>query len=183
MQKEIGEIIKKIRKNKGLTLDSLANRTGLSKGYLSKLERGLKSPPISTLSKISMALGVEMSVFFSPQTIQPKLTIVRPEERSKITRDGSSFGYYYESLARDFYHKSIEPFVMTLTPDPNELNTFSHEGEEMIFVLEGRISFTYGQEVFVCEKGDCLYFDASTEHRGDCLDGEAKALVVIVPKK
>jgi transcriptional regulator with XRE-family HTH domain len=184
MQKEIGATIRRIRRRNDITLDVLANRTGLSKGYLSRLERGLKSPPISTLSNIAGALGIEIAAFFQQPGNQPNISIVRSDERMQITRDGSAFGYYYEAIADQYPSKSVEPFIITMTPHAKEAELFSHEGEEMIFVLEGKISFTFGDEVFRCEVGDCLYFDSSIKHRCDCLDSkEAKALAVIIPKR
>lgn len=183
MEKEIGAEIRRLRRQKELTLDALASRTGLSKGYLSRLERGLKSPPISTLSNIVGALGVEIASLFQQKQNQPRISLVRSHERMQINRDGSSFGYYYEALAETFQPKTIEPFIITLTPNSRVPELFSHNGEEMIFVLHGEVSFIYGDEIYSCESGDCIYFDASVKHRADC-DGseEAKALVVIVPK-
>lgn len=182
MEKLIGDAIRALRRRKGMTLESLAREAGLSKGYLSKLERGLKLPPISTLSNIAGALGAEIAEFFQTERPQPKISHVRARERTRVSRAGSSFGYYYESLAERFRDKAAEPFIIILTPDTKEHPLFSHEGQEMIFVLEGRMLFSFGGEHYVCEPGDCLYFDARVEHRGECLGPEeARALVVIVP--
>lgn len=183
MEKEIGAEIRRLRRQKELTLDELANKTDLSKGYLSRLERGLKSPPISTLSTIAGALGVEIARFFPQKETQPKISLVRPHERMQIIRDGSSFGYYYEALAENFHPKTVEPFIINMPPNSKVPELYSHDGEEMIFILNGSVSFTYGDKIYTCAPGDCLYFDASVEHRADCLGpDEAKALVVIVPK-
>lgn len=165
-----------------MTLEALARRAGLSKGYLSKLERNLKTPPISTLSNIARVLGVEIAQFFRPGGDHPRITLVRLDERTKVRDTGERFGYSYESLADRFQDKAVEPFIITMPPGAQEHPLFSHEGQEMIFLLEGRMLFYYGQERYVCEPGDCLYFDSSEEHRGECLGTEAaRALVVVVP--
>jgi len=184
VEKKIGAEIRRLRLKKELTLDTLADRTGLSKGYLSRLERGLKSPPISTLSIIATALDVEIATFFPQKEAQPKISLVRPHQRIQIIRDGSEFGYYYEALAENFHPKTVEPFIITLPPNSKGPELYSHAGEEMIFVLEGKISFIYGNASYTCNPNDCLYFDASVAHRADCIGSkESKALVVIVPKK
>lgn len=184
MEKQIGAAIKKIRRQKELTLDVLAHRTGLSKGYLSRLERGLKSAPVSTLSNIACALGVEMTDFFQKDETRPKISIVQPDQRMKITRDGSTFGYVYEALAEKYRPKTVEPFLITFTPNVQVPELFSHQGEEMVFILSGRLSFIYGDEVYSCQAGDCLYFDSSVRHRADAVgDEEAKALMLLIPRK
>lgn len=182
MEQEPGLRIRNLRQQKGMTVEGLASRAGLSKGYLSKLERGLKTPPISTLSNVARALGVEIAHFFQSAADRPKVTLVRAGERTRIKKVGSTFGYFYEPLADGFQDKTVEPFIITMTPGAEKHPLFSHEGQEMIFVLEGRMVFSFGQERHVCEPGDCLYFDASVEHRGECLGSEeARALIVIMP--
>ncbi len=180
MEKQIGAAIRRIRKSRGITLQTLAQRSGLSKGYLSKVEHGLKAPPVSTLSRIARAMGVEMADFFERESSEPRFTLVRRDERHPISRDGSIYGYLYESIAHPYGRKLMEPFILTFVPNPKDKSTFSHEGEELIYVLEGRMRFFYGDREYICEEGDCLYFDSSVSHRGDSLgDRETKVLIVM----
>jgi len=181
-EQELGSQIRSLRRQQGMTLDDLAGEAGLSKGYLSKLERGLKTPPISTLANIARALSVEIAEFFRTGVERPRLTLVRAGDRTRVRNVGANFGYFYESLADRFHEKKVEPFIITMTPGAKEHPLFSHRGQEMIFVLEGRMLFYFGQERHVCEPGDCLYFDASEEHRAECVGPDvARALVVVVP--
>ena len=180
MDKEFGEAVRRLRKQRAMTLDTLALRTGLSKGYLSKVERGLNSPPISTLSRIAAGLGVSIAEFFERQEKESGCSIVRSHERKSISRNGTLYGYYYEAIAHRRSRKTMEPFIITLTPHAADQTIFSHPGEEMMFVLEGEMLFFFGDERHVLKAGDCVYFDSGVPHRGQCIgDKEAKVLVVI----
>lgn len=179
--KEIGAKIRQLRNHRAITLDALTMRTGLSPGYLSKIERGLSSPPIATLSRIASALGVKLSDFFKDFEREQNISIVSPEERKSLTRDAQVYGYYYESLAHKRYNKLMEPFIIRLLPKCADRRMFVHRGEEMLFLLDGKIEMTYGDETYqIIESGTCIYIDSSVPHRADCLDDrEAKLLVVV----
>ncbi len=176
----LGERIRHARRKKSITLDTLARRTGLTTGYLSKIERNLNNPPIATISRIATALGVKLTDFFQEVAQPRRLSIVRPDERKSITKDGSLFGYYYQALAHEYHDKSMEPFLITLIANPTDKTFFTHVGEELMFVLEGTMKFSYGEEEYIVEPGACLYFDASVPHRGQSAsDKEAKVLVIV----
>ncbi|HDR16064.1 MAG TPA: XRE family transcriptional regulator [Desulfobacteraceae bacterium] len=179
MDYQVGLAIKALRKERSLTIQSLANRSGLSKGYLSRVERGLKIPPVSTCSRIAQALGVQLSDLFTMEESSQDIVHVKPEQRKIISREGNSIGYYYEAMAHPFVHKLMEPFLLTFTPQPSSTHMFTHDGEEMIYVLQGRIRFLHGDQHFIAEEGDTLYFDATIPHRGECV-GEKEAKVLIV---
>lgn len=179
-ENKIAEKIRNLRLEKNITLEYLGERTGFTKGYLSKLENAKKVPPIATLSKISKALGVEIADFFDRETKDISYSIVRKDERKPVIRDGTLFGYYYESIAYKKHHKKIEPFIITLIPHARDHTIFDHRGEELMFVLEGKMMVFLGDEKHILEEGDCIYFDSGIPHRGECIgDKEAKVLVAI----
>jgi transcriptional regulator with XRE-family HTH domain len=179
-ENKIAEKIKNLRIGKNITLDTLAERTGFTKGYLSKLENAKKVPPIATLSRIARALGIEIADFFDRGTDDTSYCIVRKGERKPVIRNGALFGYYYESIAYGKHHKKMEPFIITLTPHAKDHTIFDHRGEELMFVLEGKMKVFLGDERHLLEEGDCIYFDSGIPHRGQCVgDREAKVLVVI----
>jgi mannose-6-phosphate isomerase-like protein (cupin superfamily) len=165
-------------------MDTLATWAGLTKGYLSKIERGLKTPPISTLSRLAEALGVEIADLFPRQPNSVKCAIVRRDQRRAITRDGAAFGYFYESIAYPKTKRAMEPFIITLVPTREETPIMAHDGEEIVFVLQGRLEFLYDGRREVLEEGDCAYFDSGQPHRAKAVgEEEAKALLVILPAK
>jgi len=176
---KIAKKIRAIRLQKKLTLQNMAELTGFTKSYLSMIESGKKSPPIATLSKIASALSVDISTFFEHKQQEDKIILVRKEERSMVVRDGTAFGYQYESIAPTKRQKRMEPFIITHPPGIDG-GIFDHEGEELMMVLEGKVRFFCGDAEYILNEGDSIYFDSSIPHRGDALGDEpAKTLVVI----
>ncbi len=177
----IGERFRELRAASGMTLERLAAATGLTKGYLSKIQNSRKLPPIATLSRIAQALGIGIGGFFGPQAPGERrpATVVRARERRAVVRGGSAFGYDYEGLAHPRVDKRMEPFIFTFPPRIDQHVYFEHEGEEFVFVLSGRVAFQVGDERFTLGPGDSLYFDSAVPHRGWSLGREAKALVVM----
>lgn len=176
-------IVRKIRhmrlQNK-LTLQKVAERTGFTKSYLSMVESGKKSPPIATLSKIAQALNVDIAAFFEQKKPEDQIILVPKGKGKAVVRDGNIFGYRYESIAPTKRHKKMEPFIVTHIFQSKKLGRFDHEGEELFYVLEGKIKFLFGDKEYLLKEGDCLYFDSSIPHRGEGIGKKpAKALVVI----
>jgi transcriptional regulator with XRE-family HTH domain len=178
----IGPRIKARRRQLDVTLEEIAASTGFTRGYLSKIENSRKTPPIATLSRIAQALGTDIASFFqTSERTEPdaRVSLVRAHERRKVPRGGSVFGYDYESVAYRKRHKHMEPFIFTYPSNLSRDVSFEHEGEELVFVLSGRVEFEAAGKKYILEPGDTLYLDSAVPHRGRSLGGEAKALVVI----
>ena len=177
--------IKDLRKQKKITLQQLADLTGLTKGHLSKIERAKKAPPYSTLNKIAMALNVDAASLLGDnfnQSREKRISLTRKHKRKRIEQlgsiaDGSLYGYRYEALAHDKHGKNMEPYI--IEPAFEDEVLFQHEGEEFMFVLEGKHEFIYDGETFIMEKGDSVYFDAAVPHTGKSL-GQKKAKLLAV---
>lgn len=171
--------IKNFRLAKGLSLQRLAELAGLTKGYLSRIENSEKAPPLSTLSRISMALDVDITRFFKddPSSSHKEYAVTRSDERTRAGGRGTPYGYEYEALALDKVGKNMEPYVVTV--DYASTAEFQHEGEELIFILDGTIEFSLNGESHLLSKGDSIYFDSGLRHSGRSLGNErAKMLVV-----
>lgn len=184
-EKTIIEKIRRIRTNKNITLKALAKKTGLTEGYLSRIENSRNAPPISTLSRIAQGLDIDISYLFLPENKNddenPNIVIVRKEA---IREDGTStphgrpvHGYHFEPLAPKKRGKNMQPYILIPDFEPGE--SLQHEGEEFLCILEGRIEFFYGTEKFGLNKGDCVYFDSHIPHNGRSI-GEEKAKVLII---
>lgn len=181
VEEEIGKRIKKIRLSNKLTLKDVANKTGLSSGYLSKLEKANKSPPISTLISIAAAFDVTVSVLLGEISEDESILLVKKNQRVMIAGLGSDFGYSYESLAYAFRGRLMEPYILRFPKDDPPPHLFQHEGQEMLFVIQGSMLFHYGEKVFSVDAGDSIYFDASVPHFGEpSNDEELIALMVTV---
>ena len=180
IEAEIGKRIRQYRLQNDFTLQELADRTGYSKGYLSKVEKSDKAPPVATLSVIARELGVSVSVILGEEAMNDSICMVRQNERMLMAKNGVEFGYAYEALANPYPNKHMEPFILSYPSDNALKHTFQHDGEEMLFVLQGKIRFKYGIREFVLDKGDCVYFDSSVAHTGEPVGDEPlKTLIVL----
>lgn len=184
-EKQISENLKKFRMGKKLTIEKLAKLSGLTKGYISKLENSRKAPPFSTLIKLANALDIDITLFLTDDSEFPKdlnLCIIRKNERKSIESRGTLYGYNYEALAYKKVGKNMEPYI--ISPAFDEKAMFSHEGEEFMFVLEGVHEFTYDGEKYLLNEGDSIYFDAKLPHSGRSIGGrKAKVLTVMYSYK
>ncbi len=180
-EKIISVNIKHFRTAKRLTLQELADRTGLTKGYLSKVERSGKAPPYSTLSKIAAALAVEVTTLLShgsnpPDTV--RLCLSRKAQRRLIPGTEQFPGYDYELLAQEKPGKNMEPFIIHAPFEAER--TYSHEGEEFIYVMDGQLEFYYGDDTYRLDPGDNVYFDSVIPHVGKSIGNEQSRLLVVI---
>ncbi len=181
---KVGKKIKDIREDKGLTLEDIAGRTGLSPSDISQIENLMVSPSLGTLIKLARAIEVSISYFFGEDTEQP-FCLVRAEERKMVSRfastEGASYGYSYESLGYCKKDGEMDPFIVTLNPpDVSQVDPNCHTGEEFIFVLEGEVEVKLGDHTDVLHSGDSIYYDANIPHVVACYGGkEARILAVI----
>ena len=180
IEADIGKRIRQYRRQKDYTLQELADRTGFSKGYLSKVEKSQKAPPVATLSVIARELGVSVSVILGEESVSDSICLVRENKRTLMAKTGEEFGYAYEALANPYPNKHMEPFILSYPSDDVVKNTFQHDGEEMLFVLQGKMRFKYGSREFALDKGDCIYFDSGVAHIGQPIgDDPVKILIVL----
>jgi len=170
---KIIEKIKSIRLVKGFTLSQLSKRSGLSKGYLSKIENQTKLPPVSTLQRIAGALDIDLSTLFansSPKNDDAKIAVVRKTERKNIGEEQQASGIVRCPLADKKFAPNIQPFIIELPIDHSTIYQF--QGEEFHFILSGKVELTYGDKRFVFEEGDFVYFDGDVPYSGRSLGSE-----------
>src|SRR3972149_1393339 len=136
----LGPRIRELRQQKGMTLRSLADKSGLSTALLSKVENNAVSPTIPTLWRICEGLGVRVGYFFQEGGQESgDYVVTRKDKRPVVFREGSKHGYLYESLAFGKLDHAMEPFVVTVAPGERRGGKlFSHAGDELVYVLEGR---------------------------------------------
>lgn len=180
----IGAKIKELRRDKKLTLQAVATETGFSTALISQIENNNISPPIATLSRLADYFGVKIGIFFSENEEECRYDLVRSNERSVIPRvvaqDGTNHGYFYESLSRRKYNKKMEPFILTLNEKVMDTNTYSHDGEEFLFIIKGSAEILLDDQRIDLYEGDGIYFDAKLKHRLLSKDGEEVKVMVVV---
>ncbi len=169
-----------MRVQKAITLQQLASQTNLSKSLLSKIENGKVSSPVSTLFIIAKALNTKITYFFNDQDENLPIILVRKNERRRFHRINARFGYTYEALGYKRKEKLMEPFILYMDKKSAKNVSFSHPGEEILFIMDGTWEFKHGDQTLMLRKGDCIYFDASIPHSGKPIGTKpVKAFMVI----
>ena len=161
---QLSQRIRKLRIQRGYTLEQVAEATGLTRGVLSKVENFRVTPSLATLSKIAQAFGVTMSELFEGLEEKPDMVVVRKDERVIVERDRPDSNIVYHALAHTRPNKIMEPFLLEVPPGEARRQKLAHEGEEFLMVLKGKVDYEYGDAGFQLEEGDCLYEDGTTEH-------------------
>jgi len=166
-------LLRAVRRQRGLTLERLAEQTGLTKSYLSKIERRTSTPSIAVALKLARALEVDVGRLFSDEAAEEKITVDRAHERS------GADGERYQALASALLGKSMSPFVVRptgkLADDPHP----EHAGQEFVFVHAGTVELDYGDQTVTLGTGDSAYFDASVSHKIRALGAEQAEVVVV----
>jgi transcriptional regulator with XRE-family HTH domain len=171
----VGFNLRQLRSAKGLTLDQLATLSELTRGYISLVERGLKTPSVAALLRLAAALDVNVTYLFDPNpTPAPRYTLFRQQKRSAPVQEG---GFDLLALAASRTQKRMEPFL--IRPRLKSAPRASHAGEEFLFVVSGGVAIKIDGEEILLEKGDCLYFSGETPHEVRSI-GPQKAEVLLV---
>ncbi|MDU2065695.1 MAG: XRE family transcriptional regulator [Sporomusaceae bacterium] len=163
MNKDIGKKVKELRLQKKLTLKELGEKTTLSIGFLSQLERGLTNIATDSLQKIAEAFEVELSYFFSSQN-RTRGYVMRSYEKEVFQVINSKFIHYH--LHNGQTGSQILPRLIELLPINSEedISQYAHEGEEFIYVLEGTLTLFINDEQIELFPGDSAHYNSSTVH-------------------
>ena len=156
---EIGDKIKRLRLQRGLTQEELAARTELSKGFISQLERDLTSPSIATLMDILEALGTDVSDFFR-DTGDEKVVYGREDMFEKEQDDGVVIRW----LVTNAQKNALEPILVTLPAGISTVADDPHEGEEVGYVLSGSVTLYLGEKKYRIHRGDSFCFRPTAVH-------------------
>jgi len=179
----IGRELRAFRKQKGFTGAQLAERAGLSVGMLSKIENGQISPSLTTLMTLANTLSVPLTAFFRGFEEARYAVHVKAGEGIEIERAGTRAGHQYTLLGHIGANTSgvvVEPYLLTLTEASDIFPTFQHEGMEFIYMLQGRLGYRHGEQLFQLGPGDSLFFDADAPHGPEVLtDLPARYLSII----
>ncbi|MFH0916198.1 MAG: helix-turn-helix domain-containing protein [bacterium] len=157
----MGARIRRRRMQLGMTLHDLAETSGLTKSFVSQIERGRNSPSISTLRSVAAALEVPMFYFFqAEQTTEP---VVKLAERRVVTFQKT--GVKYELLTPDL-QRGIEMLELKLKSGQHTgSRPLSHDGEECAVVVQGCAEVEVADTTYVLEAGDSIYIGALQPHR------------------
>jgi transcriptional regulator with XRE-family HTH domain len=155
----LGRRLRALRTEHGITLAQLGSMVGLSASYLSQIERSKARPSLATLSSVAETLGVELRSFFEHPT--PVWKVVRKGR-------GEAFGHSdakvtFQLLSSGDVRGKFEPYRVICWP-AMRIDADAHRGEEFMFILEGQIEISVGEETFKLTKGDSIHYQGSQPH-------------------
>lgn len=159
----VGERLRACRHRLGLSLKSLAERSQLSIGMLSQIERGISDPSLRTLSRLRAALGVPLSELFGEQPTPTATIILRADAGRRLDFPDLQIS---KRLVSPGTARQIEMMMIELEPDGDSgPDPYSHEGEECGYVLEGQLSLTVAGANYDLKSGDTFQFASELPHR------------------
>jgi transcriptional regulator with XRE-family HTH domain len=173
MEERVSEKIREFRLQKKMTLKGLSERTGLSVGFLSQVERGISSMTIVTLSKIASALEVNMKDLVN---FEVRKSFVNRKDNQLLMRMERSFISYIR-LNGEFDDRKMEPLIMRVKPGTLEAEECLHDGEEFYYVIKVKAVFIIEDiEHIVCE-GESIHYPSNIKHK--TLNREDEELVML----
>ncbi len=177
----VGERIRTLRREKGLSLEELSKLTGFEISFLEDLESNKVQPQLGTSIKLSKALDSAFGRIVSGVGNQ-LYSITRKSEEIPVSRSTSKKGareiYSYMSLAPDVKGRHMEALIVELKENPDE-DMSVHDGEEFIYVLDGTVALKIGADDFELEPGDSVYYLSTTPHLIAAKSGEARIIAVL----
>jgi transcriptional regulator with XRE-family HTH domain len=182
---EISSKIKYLRQKNRLSVEALAKKAGFTKSYLSQIENLKREPTIGALTKIAHALKVNFFFLVNgekPVEDEESLVVVKHQDRRTLTSPSRLANTIYESINQKKKDRLMDAYIVNtgfeFTAEP-----MAHEGEELIFIIEGKQEFVYNGKSQILEEGDCCYFDSSKLHYARSLGEKlSKALIVFTMK-
>jgi transcriptional regulator with XRE-family HTH domain len=186
-----GERITELRKTYTISRETLAERSGLPLELIRRIEEEGYIPDLAPLLKISRALGVRLGTLLDDHAeLGPVVT--RSGAAGTVPRfvtglpsggvppgDPLRQGLSFKALAPDKGGRHMEPFIVEIQSSSEQAKS-SHEGEEFIYVLTGRITLEYGSETFRLDPGDSVYYDSIVPHRILPADAQGSRILAVI---
>lgn len=184
MSKEkLGPRIRRFRELNDISLEQLAERTGLDPEFLKSLEEDSVYPSLGPLLKVARGLGVRMGTFLDDELGHDPLIVRLGEREAGLSMLGGkdcSVDMKFYSLGRGKTDRHMEPFFVELMPMTCGEKLSSHEGEEFIVVQEGTVEVTYGTDVITLAKGDSIYLNSIVPHHVTAGGGEPASIYAVL---
>jgi transcriptional regulator with XRE-family HTH domain len=176
---DVGARLRALREARRLSIKALAEASGLAVNTLSLIEHGKSSPSVSTLQQLAAALRVPISAFFTPEA--PRSRVVY-HQAGQVPLTPFPHGSLAD-LGVGIAHRSIEPLLLTLDPGAGSgPEAIVHPGQEFVYGLEGCVTYTVAERIYLIEPGASLLFEAALPHGWQNLgETPATALLILCP--
>ena len=183
----VGLKIKGIRESKNLSVEEIAERSGLSVEQIVSIETDQNLPSLGPLIKIARALGVRLGTFMDDNDALGPV-VCRAADREKDSSISFSNGatdarkhMEYHPLAQQKAGRHMEPFVIDINPENSpEFQLSAHEGEEFIYVMQGEVEIVYGKETYHLKEGDSIFYDSIVKHHVHGAPGKSAKILAVV---
>ncbi len=181
----VGAKIKKLREERELSVVQLAELTGLAEEQIQRIEENIDIPSLAPLIKIARVLSVRLGTFLDGEEKTGPTICRQNEEANTISFSNNALlsrkHMNYRSLAKSKSDRHMEPFIIDIEPIEDINFTLSqHEGEELIYVLEGTMEICYGDQSYILEQGDSIYYDSIIPHHVHAAKGGAAKVLAVI---
>jgi DNA-binding XRE family transcriptional regulator len=182
LEEEVGTEVRRLRKSLDLTVTELGSAAGISVGMLSKIENGMISPSLATLSALARALNVSIRQLFAESEERHDCSFVKAGTGVRIERRGTKAGHLYDLLGHSLAGEiGVDPYLITLKQDAQPYTQFRHAGVEFLYMLSGKVRYRHVDQTYLMEPGDALFFDAAGRHGPDeLIQGPMQYLSIII---
>ena len=184
--KIVGEKIKALRQEKNITIEDLAERSGLAIEQIERIENNIDLPSLAPLIKIARVLGVRLGTFLDDQDETGPVVCRKKEASDTISFSNNAIHsrrhMEYHSLSKSKADRHMEPFIIDVQPteESNDFVLSSHEGEEFIMVMEGVMEISYGKHTYLLEEGDSIYYDSIVPHHVHAYEGKSAKILAVI---
>ena len=183
--KIVGEKIKSLRESQSISMEELAQRSGLAIEQIERIENNIDLPSLAPLIKIARVLGVRLGTFLDDQDENGPVVCRKDESQNSISFSNNAIHsrnhMEYHSLSKSKADRHMEPFIIDVAAtDDSDFVLSSHEGEEFIMVMEGTMEISYGKNTYLLEEGDSIYYDSIVPHHVHAYEGQAAKILAVV---
>ena len=177
LEESLGNRLRELRRQQGLSLRSLAEKSGLSANTLSLIENGKTSPSVATLQQVALALNVAITAFFEVENRREPVIYTQKSERT-----GTPFTHgTIEEMGPGFNNEGIQPFLITFDPlTSSGPQPLTHDGMEFIYCLSGHIYYNVIGQEYMLNPGDTLMFSSQMPHSWKNPTNEPSSLIIVL---
>jgi mannose-6-phosphate isomerase-like protein (cupin superfamily) len=169
---------------KEVSLDTLAQQTGLEPGFLRSVIEDNVFPSLGPLVKIARALDVRLGTFLDDQFSADPIVMRKSERKNELSTlrgKDKPVSLKFYALGKGKSDRNMEPFFVELLPESSrEKELSSHEGEEFIVVQSGRVEVIYGTETYTVEAGDSIYYNSVVPHYVSCSGDQPASIYAVL---
>lgn len=166
INKRVGAMIRKKRIELGLTLQEVSSGGALSESMLSRIENGQSSASLEVLERLCGAFGISLSNLINEiDSAEGSAQLIKAQEQPEVVRTGTKFGHNYKLLSyQRGPNQPFEPFLIEMDRKSEEYPRFQHPGIEFLYILQGSMTYKFGDAEYLLEPGDAFTFSGEVEH-------------------